>query len=60
MYNYFVRYRANDRDLWSNTDLMSKAKANDTAEFLSMFGFTARICVADEEGRTGLFENGKW
>lgn len=47
MYSYYVRYRANDKDLWTNTDLMDKAKADDTAEFLTMFGFTARVCVAD-------------
>lgn len=49
MYSYYVRYRANDRDLWTNTDPMSKAKADDTAEFLTMLGFTARVCVSELE-----------
>lgn len=44
---FYVRYRANDKDVWTDTDLMSKEKADDTAEFLNRFGFIARVCFFD-------------
>lgn len=48
-YDYYVRYKAADKEDWQTSGLMSKEQAEADVEFLIAYGYTAKICVEEKE-----------